>query len=86
MEGFGLPALEALALVAPVLVSDIPIFHEIVGQEATYFNPKDPTSVCDALSKIHKPQATIRKKSLETYSWCRMAVQTLEIYKRAMVP
>ena len=42
MEGFGLPALEALSFACPVICSDIPIFHEILGDNATYFNPTDP--------------------------------------------
>jgi glycosyltransferase involved in cell wall biosynthesis len=38
-EGFNLPALEARQLYGlPVILSDIPIHHEIHGKFATYFN------------------------------------------------
>jgi glycosyltransferase involved in cell wall biosynthesis len=35
-EGFGLPALEALACGTPVILSDIPVFRETVAGAATY--------------------------------------------------
>ncbi|GAN90424.1 glycosyl transferase [Gluconobacter frateurii M-2] len=40
-EGFGLPLAEALALGTPVLCSDIPVFHEIGRNCATYLDPLD---------------------------------------------
>ncbi|MEN9946161.1 MAG: hypothetical protein RLZZ293_547 [Pseudomonadota bacterium] len=39
-EGFGIPLLEAMAEQTPVLVSDIPICHEVCATAALYFNPK----------------------------------------------
>jgi glycosyltransferase involved in cell wall biosynthesis len=35
-EGFGLPAVEALAAGAPLLLSDLPVFHEVAGDAALY--------------------------------------------------
>ena len=35
-EGFGLPAIEALAAGAPLVVSDLPVFHEVAGDAALY--------------------------------------------------
>lgn len=40
-EGFGLPALEAAALGTPVICSDLPIFHEILGTYPLYADPSD---------------------------------------------
>lgn len=89
MEGFGLPALEALSLGCPVLASDIPIFHEILGSYATYFNPSDPDGIASVLGHIGsntgKPN-TIHpqlQKFMATYSWSRMAAETLTIYERS---
>lgn len=40
-EGFGLPPLEAMACGTPVVVSDIPPLHEVCGDAAVYFDPRD---------------------------------------------
>jgi len=40
-EGFGIPPLEALAYGKNVLVSSLPVFHEILGDEVSYFKLKD---------------------------------------------
>ncbi|RAF51964.1 glycosyltransferase family 1 protein, partial [Burkholderia multivorans] len=44
-EGFGLPVIEAMAKGVPVAVSDIPIFHEITGDAAVFFDEDDPASI-----------------------------------------
>ncbi|MCA6069134.1 glycosyltransferase family 4 protein [Chryseobacterium sp. RG1] len=41
-EGFGIPPLEAQKCEAPVIVSDIPCFHEIFEDSVSYINPHDP--------------------------------------------
>ncbi len=48
-EGFGLPPLEALSFGCPVLVSDIDVFRELLGDHATYCDPRD---IGDATSAI----------------------------------
>ncbi|MCX6792284.1 MAG: glycosyltransferase family 1 protein [Candidatus Gottesmanbacteria bacterium] len=85
MEGFGLPALEALANNCPVIVSDIPVFHEILGSSAIYFDPRS----ADDLTKILK-RAAIKRPSVNSgivkhYSWQKMAKETLEIYTSVCV-
>lgn len=40
-EGFGLPPLEALSMGAKIIVSDIPVMHEIYGDVAFYTDPDD---------------------------------------------
>lgn len=47
-EGFGLPILEAMACGCPAVISDIPVFHEVGGDAAEYFEP------CAAESLAHK--------------------------------
>lgn len=39
VEGFGIPPLEELALGGKVIVSDIPVMHEIYGDSVYYINP-----------------------------------------------
>jgi glycosyltransferase involved in cell wall biosynthesis len=49
-EGFGLPALEAMACGAPVLVSDGGALPEVVGDAGTMFCLSDPAGLRNALA------------------------------------
>lgn len=80
MEGFGLPAVEAINEGCPVIVSDIPVFHEILGDSAIYFDPHDAAQLSELLhSKIEKP-----KKLAKDYSWHKMAEETLSVYENSV--
>ncbi len=84
MEGFGLPALEALANNCPVIVSDIPVFHEILKNSATYFDPHDENALVACLK--HPPVRTkeFQQKSMmivKKFSWQKMAKETVTIYE-----
>ncbi|EKD66909.1 MAG: glycosyl transferase, group 1 [uncultured bacterium] len=83
-EGFGLPALEALSLGCPVICSDIPIFHEILGNSATYFDPKSVDSLVSILCSVSNKREIPDINVLKRYSWKKMAAQTLAIYEYAL--
>ena len=87
-EGFGLPALEAMSVGTPAIVSDIPVFHEVYGDNAFYFDPKNPQSIAERMNKILTMKQTERKnlstsliKFVKKYSWEKMARVTLELYE-----
>lgn len=40
-EGFGLPLIEAAHYGLPIIARDKPIYHEVVGESAYYFNEDD---------------------------------------------
>jgi len=69
-----------------VLVSDIPVFHEVLGEAAIYFNPYDPVDMAEKMSDVlNNPQKYAKFKTLgpelvEGYSWQKMARQTLRVY------
>ncbi|MBP6942663.1 MAG: glycosyltransferase family 4 protein [Candidatus Buchananbacteria bacterium] len=50
-EGFGIPLIEALSLNVPVVCSDIPVFREVGGDMATYFDPLNPDSIAQVMSE-----------------------------------
>lgn len=51
-EGYGLPALEALAAGVPSAVSDIPVFAEVTGGAALLVPPLDVQAWADALTAL----------------------------------
>ena len=61
-EGYGIPVADAAALGVPAVITDMPIFHEVAGQGALYFNP---SSVDDFAKKVKEASklATYRKLS-----------------------
>lgn len=71
-EGFGLPPIEAVALGARTLVSNLPIFHETLGNDAEYTNAFDLVETAENIRKIceSKPSdggASSRMK--ERHNW-----------------
>lgn len=51
-EGFGLPALEAMAGGRPVVASRAAALPEICGDAALYCDPLDPASIADAIMRV----------------------------------
>lgn len=51
-EGFGLPLIEAMHFNLPIICSDIPIFREICKDKVIYFNPHDPSDICQRMKEI----------------------------------
>ncbi len=87
-EGFGLPGLEAMAAGTLVLVSDIPVFHEIYENQAIYFNPYDFSAIEREMRNVVEMDPKKRQKLISSgqkfvkrYSWIKMAKKTLKIYK-----
>jgi glycosyltransferase involved in cell wall biosynthesis len=74
-EGFGLPALEAMACGAPVLVSDGGALPEVVGAAGMVFCLSDPDGLSDAVSALlsdRKLRLDLRYRGLqraEAFSW-----------------
>jgi glycosyltransferase involved in cell wall biosynthesis len=56
-EGFGIPALEAMALGCPVTASSIDAAREVCGDAACYFDPNDATALETILRRLHGSDA-----------------------------
>ena len=87
-EGFGLTGLEAMSCGTLVLASEIPVFKEIYGPHALYFNPYDFTSIEGVARDTLKMEEGVRseliakaKEYAKKYSWDKMARQTLKVYE-----
>ncbi len=84
-EGFGLPLLEAAHFGLPSIVSDIPVFREVAGDEATYFPVADSDGLCQRLEEaLASPK---RAPAMPMLSWDEAAAEFFEkVRRRAPVP
>ena len=88
-EGFGLPALEAMACGCPLVASDIAPFREITGGAAILFPPDDAKELGAALKNIVQSaelRRSLSKQGLSRaceFSWERCADETLDVYHDA---
>lgn len=87
MEGFGLPPLEAIAVGCPVIVSDIPVFHEILGSLALYFSPHSAEALAQKLREAGAKKnraAAGERAAIRRFSWQNMVKETIAIYERCV--
>lgn len=63
-EGFGMPIIEANAIGVPIIVSDIPIFHEVAKDAAYFVNPNSIASIREAILALLENNV-LRKKLIE---------------------
>lgn len=77
-EGFGLPAVEALACGTPVAACDIPALREVLGDRAT-FVPVDDLEALVAAGEA----ATRPAPPPPPFSWDDAAAATLDVYADA---
>jgi glycosyltransferase involved in cell wall biosynthesis len=86
VEGFGLPAIEAMALGTPLIVSDTPALREVAGDAAIMFDPLKPPSLAVAIAKMLDDRqlridVTARARvRAGQFRWSRCAQQTLAVY------
>jgi hypothetical protein len=75
-EGYGLPALEALAAGVPSAVSDIPVLAEVTGGAALLVPPQDVRAWADALALLlhdSAPRAATARAVAHAATWQRGA-------------
>lgn len=79
MEGYGLPLIEAASFGLPVICSDIPIFHEVLGDYGKFFKVNDKAdckrAICEWLSYGTRPDSEI----VPFYTWKDSAGEVLRI-------
>jgi len=84
-EGFGMPAVESLAMGAPTLISDLPVLREVTNNRAHYIeNPRDADEMSDKIAAIlndvegHRPSAELVEAIRHQFSPATIARQYLD--------
>jgi glycosyltransferase involved in cell wall biosynthesis len=89
-EGFGLPALEALACGTPVVGSDRASLPEVVGDAGVLLDPDDAKGMAGALIQLALDddfRAEMSRRAVAQsarFSWDRTAQATLAAYRDAI--
>jgi glycosyltransferase involved in cell wall biosynthesis len=89
-EGFGLPALEAMASGTPVITSNISSLPEVVGDAAVLVDPAAVEALAEAMAQVVNDEtlrASLRVRGLDRargFTWVETARNTVTSYRRAM--
>jgi glycosyltransferase involved in cell wall biosynthesis len=81
-EGFGLPLVEAAKYKLPIIARDIPVFREVAGEHAFYFNGKTAESLASALRTwldLHAQGIAPSPEGLRWLTWKQSAEQLMEV-------
>jgi glycosyltransferase involved in cell wall biosynthesis len=89
-EGFGLPALEAMACGTPVCASSTTGLGEAVGDGGVTFDPRSVEEIAESIQQVlddPELRATLRANGLERagrFTWRRSAEETAAVYREAI--
>lgn len=86
-EGFGLPALEAMACGCPVIASNVSALPEVCGDAALYCDPHRPDDIAARIAQLAgdaRLRDELRRKGIERarlFTWEAAADRTYELMK-----
>ncbi len=89
-EGFGLPAVEALACGTPVIASNCSSLPEVVGDGGIFVEPTDVEALAEAMEVLlvdDALRAELRQRALAQaarFSWKQTALETLAVYRKVV--
>jgi glycosyltransferase involved in cell wall biosynthesis len=86
-EGFGMPAVEAQAMGAPLICSDRGALPEAGGDGALYFDPEDASALADRIEAVLDFTEAEREKmvsagfsNVSQFSWEKTARETMAVF------
>ena len=89
-EGFGLPAIEAMACGTPVIASNRSSLPEVVGSAGLSFDPNQVDALVELLynvlmdEELRKKLSNMGLEQVGRFSWKKTAEKTLKVYEQAM--
>ena len=84
-EGFGLPLIESALKNLPIIARDIPVFREVVGDRAFFFEGESPENIALAVMKwltLYERNEHPRTDSLYQVTWEESAAELAKIIAR----
>lgn len=84
-EGFGLPLIEAAQQKTPIIARDIPVFREVAGDHAFYFNGKKGDELAASIRlwmDLRKEDKHPKSNDMPWLSWHESADQLLNVVLR----
>lgn len=89
-EGFGMPIVEANMMAVPILVSDIPVLHEIAGDAAYFVSPNSiediRKGICKLLcdEKLRNDLIQRGRENIKRFSVDSIVEQYKQIYRKIL--
>jgi glycosyltransferase involved in cell wall biosynthesis len=90
-EGFGLIALESMAVGTPVVVSNTASFPEVVGKAGILVDPKDSESIASGIKRVLKMSLRQYNKLVSAgivqankFSWEKTARETIKVFEELL--
>lgn len=89
-EGFGLPALEAMACGTPLVLANASSLPEVGGDASLYFAPGDSRELAEVLGRVLGDahlRESLRVKGLSRasqFTWAKTAEATVDVYRQVL--
>jgi glycosyltransferase involved in cell wall biosynthesis len=87
-EGFGLTPIEAIACGTPVICSSLPVFKEVLQNNAIFVPPRSPSQLADAIVRLLQNEEkrekliTNAQNFINRYSWKSVGRKLEKVYTR----
>jgi hypothetical protein len=88
-EGFGLPLIEAAKHKLPIIARDIPVFREVAGEHAFYFNATEPEQLSESLKQwldLYAKNQNPRSDAMPWMTWEQSATRLLDLLGMQLQP